>query len=777
MRSASDKSERLAQAAMSSGLPMAILSPAGKTEWVNEAFSALTEFELEDVTGRDLFAVLRIAEQAPRELSKMQATLALAEGGRFRFPARTRSAGRLFIEIDVRVLPAPGGFVLCLTNITDLRRNELRLEAVNSALRSAGNMAKVGAWDVDMRTRQTRWSLEVQTLLGRAEIEEVITSLEAYHPEDRDRVHKLFFDCVLSGAAMDFEARSVNAEGAPIWLHVIGAPEFELGVCTAIRGAIQDITAKKAAQETVLESERFAMGVIDGVSAYLAVIDGSGAIIAANRAFRTLGSQLRGSEEYTFGGNMFAILAKLPGKHGTAMIKGIREVLSGKRETFMRAYNSKSGEWFRATVSRFAGEGPVRAIIATQSIAELKRGEERLRRLNVTLKAARDQAEAANIAKSTFLATMSHEIRTPLNGVLGMAQAMARDELPPIQRERLSVIRQSGETLLALLNDLLDLARIEAGRLELEDSVVNVETLVQGAGATFATLAVEKDLHFEHRVDPNVAGLWRGDPTRVRQILNNLVSNAVKFTSRGSVVVEVGLEAGELVAKVSDTGPGIPADRLSALFGKFIQADASTTRKFGGSGLGLSICKELAQLMGGTIAVESTEGVGSTFTLRLPAERADAAEHAVAEEPPRIESDEDAPPLRILAAEDNPMNQLVLKTLLAQFGVQVQIVGDGAQAVAAAKDGEWDVILMDVQMPVMDGPTAARAIREHEARACARRTPIIALTANAMSHHQREYLAAGMDAMVPKPIELARLIDAIEQVTSPTEATNDLMSA
>ena len=778
MGEAKAKSERLAQAAMSSGLAMAVLNSAGKAEWINEAFSALTEFESADVLGRDLFACLKVVEDGPFELSRVQARMALGEGGRFRIPARTRSGARLWLEVDLRILPGcDGGFGLTLIDIAGLRQEESRLAAVNAALRGAGQIAKVGGWEADLKSRVARWSPELQAMLGRPEAEDIKTSMELYHPEDRDRVHQHLITCVETGASIDFEARATRADGKPVWLRVIGAPEFEHGVCVAVRGASQDITAQKVAQENLAESERFARGVIDGVSAYIAVIDDSGAIIAANRAFKTLGSQMRGSEEYPMGGDMFAILRALPGKHGPAMVRGIGEVLSGRRATFMHAYNSKSGEWFRATVSRFAGDGAVRAIIATQSIAELKRSEERLKRLNLTLKTARDQADAANIAKSNFLATMSHEIRTPLNGVLGMAQAMARDELPAIQRERLSVIRQSGETLLALLNDLLDLARIEAGRMELEDGVFNVETLVEAARATFATLAAEKDVHFEHQIDPAVTGLWRGDPTRVRQILNNLVSNAVKFTSRGSVVVDVGLEAKELVVRVADTGPGIPVERLSALFGKFVQADASTTRKFGGSGLGLSICKELAQLMGGEISVESTEGVGSTFTLRLPAERVEAATEAAAEDATPIHLDTDAPPLRILAAEDNPMNQLVLKTLLAQFGVQVQIVSDGAQAVEAAASGDWDVILMDVQMPIMDGPSATRAIRDREARLDARRTPIIALTANAMSHHQREYADAGMDAMVPKPIELARLLEAIEHVISPAGETGERQSA
>jgi signal transduction histidine kinase len=379
------------------------------------------------------------------------------------------------------------------------------------------------------------------------------------------------------------------------------------------------------------------------------------------------------------------------------------------------------------------------------------------------LEQARAAAEAANEAKSVFIATMSHEIRTPLNGVLGMAQAMARDPLPAPQRERLDVIRQGGEILLALLNDILDMARIETGRLELEDAVVDVADLARSAQAAFAPQAADKGVELHLEIATEAEGGWRGDPIRVRQILFNLVSNAVKFTARGSVTVRLTCGLGGLVAEVADTGPGIPPERLASLFDRFVQVDASTTRRFGGSGLGLAICRELAELMGGRIAVESAPGEGSTFTLTLPLERA-TAPAAAAPGPADDCSSARADALRVLAAEDNPMNQLVLKTLLEQVGVQVTFAGDGVQAVDAWAGGAWDLILMDVQMPVMDGPTAARAIREAERAQGRGRIPIIALTANAMAHQHAEYLAAGMDQVVAKPLQFVELMTAMSAV-------------
>jgi signal transduction histidine kinase/CheY-like chemotaxis protein len=508
--------------------------------------------------------------------------------------------------------------------------------------------------------------------------------------------------------------------------------------------------------------------VIDGLAALLIVIDEDGRMIEANKAFRARGAALINSDTYPMGRNLFDVLARLPDSHGRLLTRGIRAVLAGETTSFTRAYRAQDGEWFRLSATRFDGEGPVRCVVFTQSIEDIKRSERRLRDLNQRLQRARDEAHAASNAKSAFLATMSHEIRTPLNGVLGMAQAMNRDDLSPIQRERLTVIRQAGETLLALLNDLLDLSRIEAGKLELEDGTIDLDQMLHGVQATFTTLASEKDVSLSVKLDEAARGVWRGDPTRVRQILYNLVSNAVKFTAAGEVTVKVTFRSPNMVFEVADTGPGIPADRLDALFQKFVQADTSTTRRYGGSGLGLSICRQLSQMMGGKIEVRSTVGVGSIFTVRLPLARSDAPAPRPASEPGGdLDIGREPAAVRILAAEDNPMNQLVLKTLMAQVGVVVECVSDGREAIEAWAGGDWDAILMDVQMPVMGGPEAAREIRAREAREHRRRTPIIALTANAMEHHRVEYIEAGMDALVPKPLEMERLLQALQTVLEP----------
>jgi signal transduction histidine kinase len=406
------------------------------------------------------------------------------------------------------------------------------------------------------------------------------------------------------------------------------------------------------------------------------------------------------------------------------------------------------------------------ALPANNALGEKARAAARIQRAYAAADAARQQAVRANAAKSDFIANVSHEIRTPLNGVLGMTQALAREDLTASQRARLDVIQSSGEVLLSLLNDVLDFSKIEAGKLELETAPFDIGRVAQGVAETFEDLAREKGLSFRlTRVEP-FAGAVLGDAARVRQILSNLVSNALKFTSTGSVEIRVTALDG-IVLEVVDTGIGVPADKISTLFAKFEQVDATTTRRFGGTGLGLSISRELARMMGGQISVESELGAGSRFRVDLPLAsdpNAAGADHHAFEadglgSAPLVDA---GAPLRILAAEDNKTNQLVLTTLLADLEVDLTLVDDGLQAIQTWRDGAFDLILMDMQMPVMDGMTAIREIRSAERAAGRVRVPIIAFTADVMSHHLGAYRAAGVDGVVAKPVRFEALVAAIE---------------
>ncbi len=372
---------------------------------------------------------------------------------------------------------------------------------------------------------------------------------------------------------------------------------------------------------------------------------------------------------------------------------------------------------------------------------------------------ARQEADEANAAKSRFLANMSHEIRTPLNGVIGMAQIMAGDALEGRQKARLEILDRSAHTLLDLINQILDLSRIEEGRLEIVAQPIDADALVHEVTETLRPLAESKGLAF-HVVSPDL-GWVSADPVRLRQILFNLLSNAIKFTAEGRVGLDVALTDAEAVFRVSDTGRGIPADQIGQLFTRFAQIEAAADDRRDGAGLGLSIVATLVELMGGRIEVESEAGEGAIFVVTLPltpAQPVKAGEDAPDAEPERA--------LRVLVAEDHPVNQQVIRGLLGQVGIEVEIVDDGLQAVEATQTRDWDLILMDVQMPNMDGPTATRTIRQGEADQGLVRTPIIALTANAMVEQVESYLAAGMDAVVSKPVDLKVLLTTISEVMS-----------
>ena len=385
--------------------------------------------------------------------------------------------------------------------------------------------------------------------------------------------------------------------------------------------------------------------------------------------------------------------------------------------------------------------------------------------LATNLARARDEALAANRAKSTFLSVMSHEIRTPLNGVLGMVHVLLKDAPTEQQRSRLEIVRESGDALLAILNDLLDISRIEAGKMSLESIEFDIREVLSGAYAAFTAIANKSGLSFILDIEP-AAGIYLGDPTRVRQVAYNFLSNALKFTQEGRVILSARLVDGGLEISVLDTGIGIASDRLDGVFDPFVQADASVNRNFGGTGLGLGISRDLAKLMGGSIRVESELGKGSTFTARLQIPRLrDAAETLrIVNDEEVVASQEIVQSLRVLAAEDNLVNQLVLRPLMEQFGITLTVVENGKLAVEAWKSQTWDIILMDMQMPVMGGVEASRLIREQERATGRTKTPIIAVTANAMTHHMSEYERAGINGIVSKPIKADTLANVLIKV-------------
>jgi PAS domain S-box-containing protein len=448
-----------------------------------------------------------------------------------------------------------------------------------------------------------------------------------------------------------------------------------------------------------------------------------------------------------------------------------RYLASGKAETLEYRTNRRDDRevWVSSTTELLsdASGHPQRLVGALQNITARKKAEQ-------DLVQALKTAEAATRAKSEFLANMSHEIRTPLNGVMGVAQALSRTPLTAAQAEMVGLIETSGQTLVAILSDVLDLARIESGRLELKPEAFDLGDCLKSAVMLFQSSARDKGLEITLSISNDSLGVYVGDVVRIRQIVCNLLSNAVKFTNRGGVELEASrTDEGAVAIAVRDSGIGFGSDVKERLFERFEQADGSITRRFGGTGLGLAISRALAEAMGGQLVAQSEPGVGSIFSLTVHLEPTAGCPIDQVQQVGDVLGD--GPPVRVLLAEDHPINRKVVELLFAGTGVELTSVENGEEAVAAAARDRFDLILMDMQMPVMDGLTAIRAIRVAEAASGHPASLISTLSANALPEHVAASLAAGADGHLSKPIDTAQLYATVEQALAMRDRSDDAL--
>lgn len=389
------------------------------------------------------------------------------------------------------------------------------------------------------------------------------------------------------------------------------------------------------------------------------------------------------------------------------------------------------------------------------------------------LEQSRDKADAANRAKSAFLAVISHELRTPMNGVLGAAQLLTSTRLDPTQKEYVSIVRNSGDNLMALLNDILDLTRIEADRLELESAEVDIAEFTARFDRTWSGRASEKDVTFVAEIDPSTPASVVGDPARTAQIVHNLLSNAVKFTEHGEIRLTVSADRisdrrARLKFRVADTGPGIAPEHLEKLFRPFTQVDGSSTRRFGGAGIGLTLSQKLAQMMDGGLEVESEPGKGSVFTFAMEVDV--RAWHAAQVQTP-VTAETEGQPIRVLVVEDHPVNRMIVEAWLASAGHIAVAAENGQIGLEMARAQAFDLILMDVNMPVMDGLTATQKLREEDGPN--QNTPVVVLSASARAEDHEAGMAAGADAYLNKPIDFKLFAEMLGRLHGGREALRE----
>jgi len=520
-----------------------------------------------------------------------------------------------------------------------------------------------------------------------------------------------------------------------------------------------NVQEQARAEQALARSEELLQSVWDGATDSMRITDPQGMVIRVNEAYTRFAGLPREELE---GRPFWAIYLEeeqpvIRARYLERFQKGLFAAIAEHSVTL------RNGRRCRIELSNSriqTHHGPCLLTI-WRDITERKLAEERLRATLVELEHAAQRSEAANRAKSAFLANMSHEIRTPMNGILGLADLLLHEQDEERRQSYARLLKTSAEGLMTVLNDVLDLSKIEAQHMRIERIPFATAECVGSAMATLLAPAQGKGLELSCHLADDIPPMVMGDPLRVRQILLNLIGNAIKFTVKGYVRVSVQLAGESIRFTVEDSGIGIPVEQQSAIFEPFRQADFSTTRTYGGTGLGLSIVAELVKLMDGKIWLESQTGIGTTFHVEIRLTPTAGPAPLSARAPARVDFQQ----LHILVAEDNPVNQLVTSRLLERQGHLVRVVSDGSAALAAVEREHFDLVLMDLQMPVMDGLQTIWAIRANEGPG-KKRLPIVALTAHALRGEEAKLLDAGFDAYVPKPVRAQHLFETISEVLS-----------
>ncbi len=743
----------------------AVVNRDGVFTDVNDAWERITGWRREDLVGKTIFEFLHEDSYEEARDSRRR----MKRDGHTVNQLKIRCQDGRWIWIQGRSRLDPNDHMVgTLQDITETVLQKEELEAARRTRSMLSEAAGIGSWSYEPYSDRIEWSDDILALCGwdQADIDTPEKFQAIVDPAQRDMVDATFRQSVRSGEGATIEHRFLTRDGR--WLTMRATFRTERrGRVFALKGISQDVSELAEARDAAREGEarvqalmerarmdawrqELALGAAD---AGAFEIDHAGRTFwASEQFFRLVGRRMTYKEMavplWPFVHPEDRTLVRETNRRWAGGVENVsmefRILMPDGQERWVRTF-------YRLDRPSRKGVGLVLDIDARK-------------RQELALVEAQRAAEAAAEAKASFLANMSHEIRTPMNGVLGVLHLLKNETISDGGQRLLDEALTCGEMLSTLLDDVIDFERIEAGRLELSDEAVDAGELARGVFRLLEPQARAKGLTLTLEGADDL-GWVRTDPVRLRQCLFNLMGNAVKFTLEGGVTLRCERPApGRLAFGVRDTGIGIAPEAQDRLFERFHQADATTTRRFGGSGLGLSITRRLAEMMGGQVTFESVAGVGSTFRIEI------AAVDAVAAGPAAELAGAPLEGLRILVVEDNPTNRMIAVKMLESLGASAQTACDGAEGVAAAAAGVFDLILMDIQMPDMDGMEACRRIRAQTGPSAT--TPMIALTANVLAHQRETYLAAGMDGVVGKPVSPAALLAEISRLAAdPGEAT------